>query len=245
MCTFGHKTQHLVVLAKDGDKSALDQLYRVYAERVRWMVRFRMSGELRSKLDSMDLVQDTLIHAFNGLDNFTYKNEGDFVRWLSKIAENELRGNLKKLHAAKRDIHKEVRLDNYGPTTVGDFVGSVAPNKATTPSVIMSRKEDLDKLARAMDALKSKYREVIVLTKIEGLSYKEIAGRLDKSSDAVRKLVSRAMAELTVAFRGIRCQGKLTTIRKALLKKLCSILSKHNCKTKSLTSTNLLRNTLA
>ncbi len=203
MCNFGQKTRHLVVLAKEGDKSALDQLYRVYAERVRWMVRFRMSGELRSKLDSMDLVQDTLIHAFNGLDNFTYKNEGDFVRWLSKIAENELRGNLKKLHAAKRDIHKEVRLDNYGPTTAGDFFGSVAPNKATTPSVIMSRKEDLDKLARAMDALKSEYREVIVLTKIEGLSYKEIAGRLDKSSEAVRKLVSRAMAELTVAFRGI------------------------------------------
>jgi RNA polymerase sigma-70 factor (ECF subfamily) len=203
MCNFGQNTRDLVVLAKEGDKSAIDQLYRVYAERVRWMVRFRMSGELRSKLDSMDLVQDTLIHAFNDLDNFTYKNEGDFVRWLSKIAENELRGNLKKLHAAKRDIHKEVRLDNYGPTTAGGFVGIVAPNKATTPSVIMSRKEDLDKLARAMDALKSKYREVIVLTKIEGLSYKEIAGRLDKSSEAVRKLVSRAMAELAVAFRGI------------------------------------------
>ena len=203
MCTFGHKTQHLVVLAKDGDKSALDQLYRVYAERVRWMVRFRMSRELRSKLDSMDLVQDTLIHAFNGLDNFTYKNEGDFVRWLSKIAENELRGNLKKLHAAKRDIHKEVRLDNYGPTTAGGFVGILASNKPTTPSVIMSRKEELDKLAQAMDALKSEYRKVIVLNKIEGLSYKEIAGRMDKSSDAVRKLVSRAIAELTVAFRAI------------------------------------------
>jgi DNA-directed RNA polymerase specialized sigma24 family protein len=43
---------------------------------------------------------------------------------------------------------------------------------------------------------------VIILTKIDGLSYKEIAGRLGKSSDAVRKLVSRAMAELTVIFRG-------------------------------------------
>jgi RNA polymerase sigma-70 factor (ECF subfamily) len=67
----------------------------------------------------------------------------------------------------------------------------------------MSRKEDLDKLEKAIDELKTEYREVIVLTKIDGLSYKEIAGRLGKSSDAVRKLVSRAMAELTVAFRGI------------------------------------------
>ncbi len=203
MSTFGQKTQELVVLAKEGDKSALNQLYRIYAERVRWMVRFRMSSELRSKLESMDLVQDTLIHAFNGLDNFTYKNEGDFVRWLSKIAENELRGSLKKLHADKRDIRREVRLDNFGPTTGGGFVGNIVPDNATTPSVIMSRKEELDKLARAMDSLKSEHREVIVLTKIEGLSYKEIAGRMGKSSNAVRKLVSRAMAELTVAFRGI------------------------------------------
>jgi len=167
------------------------------------MVRLRMSKELRSKLESMDLVQDTLIHAFSGLDEFTYKNEGDFVRWLSKIAENELRGSLRKLHADKRDIRKEVRLDNYGPTTGGDFAGTRGPIDATTPSVIMSRKEDFDKLEKAIDELKPEYREAIVLTKIDGLSYKEIAARLDKSSDAVRKLVSRAMAELTVAFRGI------------------------------------------
>jgi RNA polymerase sigma-70 factor (ECF subfamily) len=202
MCTCGQKTRNLVVLAKEGDKSALNQLYNVYSERVRWMVRFRMGGELRSRLESMDLVQDTLIHAFNGLGGFTYKNEGDFVRWLSKIAENELRGNIKKLHAEKRDIRKEIRLDNYGPTTIAGLAGNAASNKASTPSVIMSRKEELDKLARVMDSLKSEYRDVIVLTKIEGLSYKEIAAKLDKSSEAVRKLLSRAMAELTVAFRG-------------------------------------------
>ncbi len=203
MCPVGQKTQELVALAKEGDKSALNRLYTVYAERVRWMVRFRMSKELRSKLESMDLVQETLIHALSGLDDFTYKNEGDFVRWLSKIAENELRASLKKLHAGKRDIRKEVRLANHGPTTAGGFIGTGGPIQATTPSVIMSKKEELDKLERAMDALKPEYREAILLTKIEGLPYKEIATRLGKSSDAVRKLVSRAMAELTVAFRAI------------------------------------------
>lgn len=203
MCALGQKTRELVALAKEGDKSALNRLYRVYSERVRWMVRFRMSKELRSKLESVDVVQDTLIHALSGLDDFIYKNEGDFVRWLSKIAENELRGSLKKLHADKRDIRKEVPLNNYRPTAGGGFVGTPGPIEATTPSVIMSRKEDLDKLEKAIDELKPEYREAIVLTKIDGLSYKEIASRLGKSSDAVRKLVSRAMAELTVAFRGI------------------------------------------
>ncbi len=201
MRTIGQKTQELVALAKKGDRSALNQLYRVYAERVRWMVRFRMSKKLRSKLESMDLVQDTLIHALSGLDDFTYKNEGDFVRWLSKIAENELRGSLKKLHADKRDIRKEVPLDNYKPTAGGGLAGTPGPIEATTPSVIMSRKEDLDKLEKAIDELKPEYREVIILTKIEGLSYEETGVRLDKSSDAVRMLATRAMAALVVGFR--------------------------------------------
>ena len=203
MCTLSQKTKELVVLAKDGDKSALNQLYRVYGERVRWMVRFRMGAELRSQLESMDLVQDTLIHALGGLDNFTYKNEGDFVRWLSKIAENSLRDNLDKLHAGKRDIRKEVPLDNYRPTNAGGFFGTPGPIAATTPSVIMSRKEDLNKLEKAIDKLRPEYREVIVLAKIEELSYSQIGDRLGKSTGAVKMLVSRAIVALASAFEGV------------------------------------------
>jgi len=203
MCTCNQKTRHLVVQAKQGDKSALNQLYSVYSERVRWMVRFRMGGRLRSKLESMDLVQDAFLHAFSGLDGFTYNNEGDFVRWLSKIAENELRGNIKKFHADKRDIRKEVRLDNYKPNTTNGFAGNLEPIATTTPSVIFSRKEELDKLTQAIDKLKPEYREVIVLTKIDGLSHDEIATRLDKTPDAVRMLATRAMVALAAAFRNI------------------------------------------
>ncbi len=200
---FSNKTQHLIVLAKDGDESALEQLCRVYSERVRWIVRLRMGGELRSKLESMDLVQDVFISALRDLGNFTYKNEGDFLRWLSKIAENRLRDNLDKLHADKRDIRKEVRFDSHRPTTENSFVGTVGPIDLKTPSVIMSKREDLAKLAKALDALKPEYRKVIVLTKIDGLSYKEIADRLGKSGDAVRMLVSRAIAALSGAFESI------------------------------------------
>jgi len=200
MCTIGQKTKHLVVQAKEGDPSAINQLYSIYAERVRWMVRFRMSKELRSKLESMDLVQNTLIRSLNGLGNFNYKNEGDFVRWLSKIAENELRGNLKKLHAEKRDVRKEVQLDNFGSAIESEYIGSHGPIQTTTPSVILSEKEDLGKLEKAIDQLKPEYREIIILTKIEELSYQEIGQRLGKSSDAVRMLATRAMAELTTIF---------------------------------------------
>jgi DNA-directed RNA polymerase specialized sigma24 family protein len=38
----------------------------------------------------------------------------------------------------------------------------------------MSRKEDLDKLEKAIDKLRPEYREVIMLAKIEELSYSQI-----------------------------------------------------------------------
>ena len=167
------------------------------------MVRLRMGRQLRSKLESMDLVQEVLIHALGGLKDFTYKDEGDFVRWLSRIAENEVRGNLRRLHAEKRNIRKEVRLDDYGPTTGGGFLGTHGPIEPTTPSAIMSRKEDLCKLEEAMDKLKPQHREAIMLTKIEGLSYGEIGVRLDMSADAVRMLATRAMVALAAAFKRI------------------------------------------
>lgn len=201
--SYNQKTRQLVTLAKDGDESALNQLCRVYSERVRWMVRLRMNKEVRSKMESMDLAQDALIHALQGLGNFTYKNEGDFIRWLSKIAQNAFLDNVDKLYADKRDIRKEIPFGGSGQTTGGRVLGIPVPFETTTPSVIMSKKEDLAKLEKAIDTLKPEYREVIVLTKIEGLSYEEIGKRLGKSSEAVRKLVARAMTVMINAFERI------------------------------------------
>ena len=113
----GHNTEQLLTLAREGDESALDRLCRIYSERVRWMIRLRMGGELRSKLESMDVVQDALIHALGGLESFTYTNEGDFVRWLSKIVEHTLCEHWDRLHADKRNIRKEVRLRSLRSTT--------------------------------------------------------------------------------------------------------------------------------
>lgn len=194
------KTQHLVALAKEGDPSALNQLCSIYGERVRRIIRFRIDRKLRPKLDSVDVVQDALMLALGGLKGFTYKNEGDFLRWLSTIAENRLCDILDKFHAAKRDIRREIPFKKRRPGTEGEFTGPADPMGMTTPSVIVTRKEEFDALEKAMDALSPELRDVIVLTRIEGLSYKEVGERLGKSSDAVRRLVLRAMAVLTSVF---------------------------------------------
>lgn len=129
----------------------------------------------------MDLVQDAFVAAMKDLDNFEYRDEGDFLRWMSKIAENRIRDNLKRLHADKRDIRREVPINHRVPTTGDNRPRMPEPIRTTTPSVIMSISEELDKLENAMNLLKPEDREVIVLTQIEGLSLKKIGDRLSKS----------------------------------------------------------------
>jgi len=196
-------TRHLVTLAQEGDRTALEQLCQVYGERVHWIVRFRMGGEIRSKLDSMDVVQDAFVLALQDLGDFTYRDEGDFLRWMSKIVENRIRDNIKKLHAEKRSIRKEVPLRNRLPTTKRSSGSAAGPIATTTPSVIVSQREDLNKLEKAIDKLRPEYRQAIILRKIEGLSYKEIGDQLGKSADAVGMLVSRAMISLINTFERI------------------------------------------
>jgi len=198
-----YKTQHLVALAKQGDESACDKLFSAYGERVRRIIRLNRGTELRSKLESMDLVQDAFISALRSLESFTYKSEGDFLRWISRIAENRIRDNLDKLHADKRDIRREIPLKSNERSSQDSFVRDFVPAYSTTPSMIISKREELDKLEKAMDKLKPEYKEVISLTKIQGLSYEEVGKRLSKSSDAVRMLLARAIAALTSAFEEI------------------------------------------
>jgi RNA polymerase sigma-70 factor (ECF subfamily) len=195
-----HNTQHLVTLAREGDQPAVEQLCKIYGERVRRIIRLRIDRKLRPKIDSVDIVQDALILALAGLKNFTYRNEGDFLRWLSKIAENKLRDILDKFHAEKRDIRREIPFKKVETKTEEGSVGIAGPLQTTTPSVLLSRKEQYERLERAIDELKPEYREVIFLSRIERLSHEEIAIKMEKSKGAIAMQLSRALFALTAAY---------------------------------------------
>ena len=67
----------------------------------------------------------------------------------------------------------------------------------------MSKREDLARLEEAIDKLRPEYREVILLAKIEELSYNQIGERLGKSAGAVKMLVSRAIVALANTFESV------------------------------------------
>lgn len=198
----GHNTDQLVLSAQKGDRTALEQLCSIYAERIRRIVRLRVGPQLRSQLESMDLVQDALIAAVTGLKDFRNHDDGDFMRWLAKIAENRIRDHIDHIHAAKRDIRRHVQLENKADENEGSY-GKTCPYipiVTTTPSVLMARCEELDRLERAMDRLTDDYREVLLLAKIESLPHQQIAERMKRSPAAVSKLLSRAIVALANEF---------------------------------------------
>jgi len=197
------KTQQLLMLAKKGDQCALNDLCGLYVERIRRIVRLRMGPQLRAQLESMDLVQDALWAAVRELDDFTYQDEGDFLRWVSIIVENTIRDNVDRIHAGKRDVRRQVSLDSAVARSDRGRISARRPARTTTPSLLVARSEELDRLERAMDQLKDEYRQVILLAKIEGRSYAQIGRELGKSPDAVGMLLSRAMVALTDAFEAL------------------------------------------
>lgn len=65
---------------------------------------------------------------------------------------------------------------------------------------MLRRHERFDRLEAAVKKLTPEYRQVVLLSRIEGLSAKEIADRMNRSPNAVRHLIVRALRELRAHF---------------------------------------------
>jgi len=120
-----------------------------------------------------------------------------------KYCREHDRDNIDRIHAAKRDVRRQVSLEKMAERTDRLQAGAGLPVVTTTPSFVLSLREEFDRLERAMDRLKPQYREVLVLAKIEGLSCKEIADRQNKRPAAVAMSLSRAIVALTNLFERI------------------------------------------
>ena len=71
------------------------------------------------------------------------------------------------------------------------------PRRDPTPSRVLSQAEDLLRLEEAIRKLPKEQAELLVMAKLEGLSYGEIAGLTGKTQEAVRVAVCRAVAKLS------------------------------------------------
>lgn len=185
----------LVRRAQDGQKEALDQLLARYYERVRPMVSARLGSQMRVRVDSMDILQETFIYAVSHFDQFEMRDEASLIQWLAKIAENRVREKVQKVHAHKRDPRLERPLD--GPTDSQEGVGADLAESGGTPSVILSEAEEKARYEKCLGELKPDYREVILLRNYAGSTWAAVAEAMGLASpNAARMLHARAMAGL-------------------------------------------------
>jgi len=201
-------TQALLQRVQTGEREALNELYNRYLMRVLAAVRARLGAELRGKLESWDVVQDALLASLKNVQSFDQSSEGAFLNWLAKVVENRIRDHLDYFRAEKRDHRLEKPL--AGPRSAESSAPLDIPERscAPTPSQVLILSEDLAHLEKAMDQIPEDSRELIVAVKIEGRTYDELAVALDKSPDAVRMQVKRALLALTKAFRLLESEGK-------------------------------------
>jgi RNA polymerase sigma-70 factor (ECF subfamily) len=166
----------------------LNCLYDRCAGRLLAFIRLRLGPDLRSRLESRDILQAALLKSLDGLQTFKGEETRAFMAWLARIAENEIRDRADFHHRHRRDAARDVPVD--------DDVPVAALTRSALSRVILD--EETKRLEDALEALDPLYREVILLRKFEELPFAEIGRRLSKSEDACRMLLARAMTALTL-----------------------------------------------
>jgi RNA polymerase sigma-70 factor (ECF subfamily) len=178
--------------ARLGSPEALGELYERYGGRLLACIRFKMGRDLRARIESRDILQATLLKSFQRLDQFEGGDGTSLMGWLVRIAENEIRDQVDFQHRQRRDVAAGVPLDDVS-------VQAPSPARSALSEAVLN--EQADYLTRALDGLDPDHREVIVLRKLEELSFKEVGARLGRSEDACRMLLARAMTALTLKLK--------------------------------------------
>jgi RNA polymerase sigma-70 factor (ECF subfamily) len=184
------ETTRLLRQARAGAPDALDALFERCGRRLLALIRARMGRDLRSFTESRDLLHATLLKAFERFDQFERSDARSLMAWLAAIACNEIRDTHDYLGRQRRD--RAVLTRSHGDLDA--FAGQV---EGQVSRVLFD--ERWRRLETALDRLEPDHREVILLRKLEEHGFAEIGRRMDRSPDACRMLLARAMAALTLA----------------------------------------------
>jgi RNA polymerase sigma-70 factor (ECF subfamily) len=171
----------LLLKAQVGDDEALNQLLARYLPRLRRWARGKLPSDLRTMLDTGDLVQDAIVRALPHVNTLEVRSERAFEFYLQRAVKNHI------IDLRKRANHRPLREE-------------LPENKAadlTAPDQAAMTAQALDRYRRALARLTKEDREAIVLRVEHGLDFKQIAKRLNKrSGDSARMTVRRAIVRL-------------------------------------------------
>jgi len=175
--------------ARRGDKQALGQALSFCRDYLLLVANDGLNPELRAKGNASDLVQETFLRAQRGIEGFRGRTASEWRHWLRSILVRNLAHESRRFGAtAKRQVQREV--------TIPEGMRLDCTRTSETPSSHLARREREAALIEALERLPAHYRDVVIWHHREQLSFEEIGRRLGNSTEAARKLWTRALGSL-------------------------------------------------
>jgi RNA polymerase sigma-70 factor (ECF subfamily) len=162
------------------------------------LARMQLSPALQAKVDLSGVVQQTLWEAAQtGLPKSSETSEvcADGLAWLRRLLANNLRDEIRKQTAARRDVRRESSLETALEASSAR-VAAWLHSEQSSPSQRAVRSEDLRRLAEALSALPDDQRQAIEWHHLQGRPLAEVAHELGRTKEAVAALLYRALKRL-------------------------------------------------
>jgi RNA polymerase sigma-70 factor (ECF subfamily) len=188
----------LIAAARSGAPDALGRIFEAARGHLLELADRELPAELRAKIGPSDLVQETAIDMHRDFVQFTGTTAAECFSWLREILRNNAVDAIRHYRVAlKRDVGREVSLTSTPARGDPAFV-----ERRRTPDGSAIRREEANALGHVFSRLPAEYRLVLELRYWGGLSFVDIAPRLGRSPEAVRKLWYRAVERVQEELSG-------------------------------------------
>ncbi len=176
--------KELIDALKKGDTLAFNNLVDTYSNIV-----YRICiGVLVRKEDAEDVTQEVFTKIYLNIQSFQEKSK--LSTWIYRIAMNQCNEHLRKASRKKR-INKTITSDS-------NVTQQIATAQRLNPDFQLIAREEQEIILNAINSLPEKYRIVLTLNAIDGISYKEVAETLNSSLTATESLLYRAKQQLKI-----------------------------------------------
>ena len=186
---FIYSDEQLMSLFQRGDENAYVELVNRYKDKLINFI-FNYLGDLEA---SEDVVQDTMVKLYQ--KKHYYKEIAKFSTWLYTIAKN-----LANTELRKRKQRKTTLLSQFSK----DEKTYELPSNDPEPGEEIQT-DIVNKIIRnAVDQLSEKFKIVIVLRDIQGLSYEDISEIINVPIGTVKSRINRARLQLQVELKHLK-----------------------------------------
>jgi RNA polymerase sigma-70 factor (ECF subfamily) len=166
-----------------------------FREYLNLLARLQLNPRLQSKLDPSDVVQQTMLEAFENRGQCVGTTDAERAAWLRRILAHNLADALRAFGRDKRAVDRERSLEQALQASSARLERWLATNDQS-PSEEAERQERAVRMALALARLPQAQREAVVLQYWHGWTLAEIGRHLDRTPAAVAGLLKRGLKKL-------------------------------------------------